>query len=333
MPNWSFDQLPVAYRTAGWKKHRFFWASLVALVGGAGFICLGPSASSAEERTAAQDQVAAGQTQPASEETAATPDDRPADSAQTFLYEPTTSYEERNIRGWRVLVHKSLLDQHRELGERGLELLDFQLYQITRAVPEPALEKLRQIPIWVEFDNPRVICACYHPSRQWLRANGFNPEKAGSVEIGNIRRFLQWTHDQPWMVLHELAHGYHHRFLGGYGNPEIARAWREAVAAGLYDSVLHCRGHREPAYAKKNPEEYFAELSEAWFGANDFYPFVRAEVAHHDPKGAELLNKLWGTRYRIPERRQPAGEVTRAPAEPPAPAEGEKSEVDPTDAG
>ncbi|MCS7239001.1 MAG: hypothetical protein NZ899_12145 [Thermoguttaceae bacterium] len=255
--------------------------------------------------------------QPAEEQPSALTPPASGQSPEKLPYEPTTNYEERTIRGWRVLVHKSLLEQHREVGQEGLELLDFQLYQITRAVPEPALEKLRQIPIWVEYNNPRVVCACYHPSRRWLRANGFNPEKAGSVEIGNIRRFLQWTHDQPWMVLHELAHGYHHRFLGGYGNPEIVRTWQEAVDAGLYDSVLHCRGHHEPAYAKKNAEEYFAELSEAWFGANDFYPFVRAEVARHDPKGAELMNKMWGTRYRIRGGAPPAGE--KEPAVP-APA-------------
>lgn len=213
---------------------------------------------------------------------------------QALPYEPTSNYEHRTIRGWSVLVHKSLLEEHAELGQKVLELIDFQLYQITRAVPKPALEKLQQIPIWVEYADPRHPCACYHVSRRWLRANRFNPEKAGSVEIANSRRFLEWTRDQPWMLLHELAHGYHHRFLGGYDNPEIAAAWKAAVDAGLYDEVLHCRGSRRPAYAKNNPQEYFAELSEAWFGVNDFYPFVRAEVMEHDPRGAELLRRLWG---------------------------------------
>ena len=45
--------------------------------------------------------------------------------------------------------------------------------------------------------------------------------------------------------------------------------------------------------ALNNPQEYFAELSEAWFGANDFYPFVRPEVQQHDPEMAKLLKKLW----------------------------------------
>ena len=40
--------------------------------------------------------------------------------------------------------------------------------------------------------------------------------------------------------------------------------------------------------------EYFAESTEAFFGTNDFYPFVRAELKQHDPKMFDLLWKLWG---------------------------------------
>ncbi len=209
-------------------------------------------------------------------------------------YEPTENYHERIIRGWRVLVHRSLLEEHRELSDRVLELLDIQLYAIVRTVPERAVDKLREVPIWVEHSSTRVTCACYHPSRGWLKAHGMNPDKAGAVEIGNAETFLAWTLSQPSMVLHELAHAYHHRFLGGYDNPEIKAAWHQAVESGKYLRVLHWGGSRRRAYAIENPQEYFAELSEAWFGVNDFYPFVRAEVIQHDPEGAKLLRKLWG---------------------------------------
>jgi hypothetical protein len=43
-----------------------------------------------------------------------------------------------------------------------------------------------------------------------------------------------------------------------------------------------------------NDQEYFAELSEAYFGTNDIYPFVRAEVREHDPEGYRMLRKVWG---------------------------------------
>ncbi len=54
---------------------------------------------------------------------------------------------------------------------------------------------------------------CYHADVRWLQKNGLKPEKAGCVEIANVRDFLQWTLRQPWMVLHEMSHGYHQNFI------------------------------------------------------------------------------------------------------------------------
>ena len=39
--------------------------------------------------------------------------------------------------------------------------------------------------------------------------------------------------------------------------------------------------------------EYFAEATEAFFGTNDFYPFVRSELERHDPELFGLLKLLW----------------------------------------
>ena len=97
------------------------------------------------------------------------------------------------------------------------------------------------------------------------------------------------------MVLHELAHGYHHQALDrGFANPEVRAAFERATEGGSYKAVLRSGGEVEPAYALSNPMEYFAEGSEAYFGTNDFYPFVRAELRRHDPALAALLGKLWG---------------------------------------
>ena len=43
-----------------------------------------------------------------------------------------------------------------------------------------------------------------------------------------------------------------------------------------------------------NSKEYFAESTEAYFGVNDFYPFVRAELKEHDPTMFSLMETLWG---------------------------------------
>ncbi len=210
-------------------------------------------------------------------------------------FTPTTRYETRTIEGWDVLVGADLLRDEPVLAERTLTLLRHQLYQITRVVPSAAVEKLRKVRIWVEEEERHHPCMAYHPDAGWLRAHDMNPEKARCVEVANARNFLKWTKDQPWMVLHELAHAYHHQFLpDGFDNADVRDAHREAVAAKAYDSVLRINGDRVAAYAATNPMEYFAEGTEALLGTNDFYPFVRAELRQHDPRLHDLLRKAWG---------------------------------------
>ncbi|HEX4590262.1 MAG TPA: hypothetical protein VH120_10065 [Gemmataceae bacterium] len=203
-------------------------------------------------------------------------------------------YTAEQVEGWRVLVHKNLeAPDRRALRNDVLRLLADHLYRVSRVVPGPALDKLRQIPIWIEVAHPRHQCMCYHPSAIWLATHGMNPEKAGAVEIANCKNFLTWTHQQPWMVLHELAHGYHNRFLGE-DNADIRTAYQSAVESKAYESVLHIDGRKQRHYALSNDKEYFAEASEAYFGTNDFYPFVRAELKQHDPRGFAVMEKVWG---------------------------------------
>jgi hypothetical protein len=209
-------------------------------------------------------------------------------------WDPITAYHERQIEGWRVLVHQKLdCEEQRKLFDDTMQLLGDHLYRISRVVPAKALAKLRQVPIWVELNHPRHNCMCYHPSPVWLREHGMNPEKAGSVELANAATFLKWTHEQPWMVLHELAHAYHHKVVG-HDQKELKESFQRAVASKSYEAVLHISGARKRHYALNNVQEYFAEASEAFFGTNDFYPFVRAELKEHDSALFELLRKLWG---------------------------------------
>lgn len=209
-------------------------------------------------------------------------------------FEPTERYESRSIEGWTVLVHRGFLGADPKLAEQALTLLRVQLDRIARRVPGRALEQLRGVRIWVEEREPHHPCMAYHPDAGWLREHGMNPEKARCVEIANARNFLTWTLQQPWMVLHELAHAYHHQFLeGGFENRPLSEAHRKAREGGTYDEVAHVDGRRHRAYALNNPMEYFAECSEAYFGANDFYPFVRPELREHDPEAFELLRRVW----------------------------------------
>jgi len=92
--------------------------------------------------------------------------------------------------------------------------------------------------------------------------------------------------------MHELAHGYHNR-VPGNSYPVIEAAYRNALVAKLYQSVPHINGRKINAYALKNSREYFAELTEAYFGRNDFFPFNRQELAAYDVIGFRMMQGVW----------------------------------------
>ena len=206
-------------------------------------------------------------------------------------FTPTSEYEAIKLHGWPILINPSLESDPRLKAET-LRLLDDHLYRITRKIPPPALDRIRAIPIWVELDMPKTDCMCYHVSTDWLIPNGYNPDKEGAVEVGNARAFLEWTKSQPWMVLHELAHGFHDQVFG-YDDPAIMAAWQNKVDQGDYEEVLHISGKPRKHYALTNQMEYFSETTESYFGCNDFYPFVKGELMQADPWGFELMELTW----------------------------------------
>lgn len=207
-------------------------------------------------------------------------------------YTPTSDYETRVVEGWTLRVHRALLHPTSASGAPALRLLAHRLQELSRALPLEACEALRKSPIWLGLDDGHTLLAEYHASADWLRANGYNPEKAKGVEIGNASRFLKADREQPWVLLHELAHAYHDRVLG-FDHPGILAAYAAAKASGNYEAVLRSTGKTERHYAMTDAKEYFAEGTEAWFGVNDFYPFVRVELEKHDPALARLLEQVW----------------------------------------
>lgn len=208
-------------------------------------------------------------------------------------YDPIDMYERQEIRGWEVRVNKQLLAET-DTADRVLDLLEHRLADVVRFVPGAVVEKLQTVTIWMELENPVQARIHYHPSRSWLEGNGFLPDKARAVEIGSARAFLGSARDQPSVVLHELAHAYHHQFLDdGYQNAALSEAHERAVESADYDEVLHISGRYTRHYGLTTPMEYFAEGVEAYFGTNDFYPFVRAELKEHDPPLYELIERKW----------------------------------------
>lgn len=203
---------------------------------------------------------------------------------------------ERDIEGWTIKVDPSLLNgDHRALGQQALKALANHLQRVTYIVPEAALEKLQALPIWLERHHPELSSMQYHPDRGWLLSHKHDPRLVKHVHIPQAKALLdpQMWAKHPYVVLHELAHAYHDQLLS-FDDPRVIRAFNAAKEGGTYDTVLSHSGNQVRHYAMNNHKEYFAEATEAYFGVNDFYPFVRAELKAHDPNMFELLESIWG---------------------------------------
>lgn len=197
-------------------------------------------------------------------------------------------------------MDSDLIENHGQEWSAVRRELDNHLYRITRVVPDGPLASLRKVTIWIHWSSPETRCMAYHPGPEWLRDHKMNPDMAKGIEIGDAKNFLSWTYEQPWMVLHELAHAYHDQFTAkGFSNDDIRSCYDEAMSSKKYESILHWNGTLAKHYACTNPMEYFAESTESYFGANDFYPFGNAELRTYDPKTFELMKRVWG----VPQKR------------------------------
>jgi hypothetical protein len=206
-----------------------------------------------------------------------------------------TSHTVRKLEGWTVRVDDRLLKAPDDkLGTRALRFLENKLADIKAVVPEDRLKKLQSFTIVLDLTHGKLTAMQYHPSAGWLKANGYSTELAKCVHIPRAadlptRRNIN---EQPWVVLHELAHAYHDQVLG-FDNPRIRDAYERYKKSGRGEKVLLYNGKRVRHYALTNRMEFFAEMTEAYFGVNDFFPFNRAELREAEPEIFALLRDVW----------------------------------------
>lgn len=204
---------------------------------------------------------------------------------------------EKTVRGWTVRIQADLLKEQAEATANALRLLDAQLGQIEKTLPQAVLPELRKVPLYFSLPYPGFRpTAEYHPNSGWLKRNQRDPAMAQAVEFTNVAQFEHENRRMPWFVLHELAHAYHHRVLG-HDDRSISEAFQAAQASGKYENVEQRMGDGQSrmgrSYALSNDKEYFAEGTEAFFGVNDFFPFHADQLKRHDPKLYAVLKRVW----------------------------------------
>lgn len=207
-----------------------------------------------------------------------------------------TAYTNRNVEGWNVRIDNRLLSGDAALlGERALKVLNAKLVDITLIVPEKPLAKLRAITIEMDLDYGGLSPMQYHNDAVWLKDNGYREDLAKCVHIPIAEQLLSSfeNHRMPWVILHELSHGYHDQVLG-FDEPRVKAAWKKFCDSEKYKSVLTSPGYMREHYGRTNQMEFFAEMTETYFGSNDFYPFVTGELKRDEPEIYDLMSEIWG---------------------------------------
>jgi hypothetical protein len=125
---------------------------------------------------------------------------------------------ERSIEGFRVRVDERLLPggADDEVGRAALAFLAAKLADVRIVVPADKLERLRQVTIVLDASCGDLHAMQYHPSGDWLEANGYPRDLEKCVHLPRAADVAtrRNVNEQPWVVLHELAHAYHDQVLG-----------------------------------------------------------------------------------------------------------------------
>lgn len=216
-----------------------------------------------------------------------------------------TAHTNRNLEGWTVRVDNRLLKPpDAALGTRALRFLEAKLVDIKTVVPEDRLRQLQAVTIVLDLSHGKLRSMQYHPDSGWLKQNGYAAELVKCVHIPFAADLptRRNTNEQPWVILHELAHAYHDQVLG-FDDPRILEVYERFKKSGHGEATLLYDGRRVRHYALTNQKEFFAEMTEAYFGVNDFFPFNRAELVTSEPEIYAMLQAIWR-----PEKATPAAE-------------------------
>ncbi len=222
--------------------------------------------------------------------------DAPAEARPPQPAQPA-SRSTRTIEGFSILVDDRLLpgSPDEELGAEALAFLTAKLTEIRIVLPRDKVDALRRVSIVLDKECGTLGSMQYHPSADWLADNGYPRSLEKCVHLPRAADVAtsRNINEQPWVILHELAHAYHDQVLG-FDDVRVLAAWEDFKTSGKGDDALLFNGSRVKHYGLTDQKEFFAEMTEAYFGSNDFYPFNRAQLKTEFPQLFALLSEIWG---------------------------------------
>lgn len=221
-------------------------------------------------------------------------------NAYTSAVETTgEGYKTYTIDGRYVLFEDDLVERD-ALRRKVAEWITIDLKDIELKIPEKAWDSIKHVSIWIDYTTEPTGSltgrgACYFNGPWFLVTYKWPMQKEENIEIFDAYQYIGWRGGfVGQVVLHELGHAYEDQVLNDAERRELVKVYQCAKLSGIYDFVKRTgeAGYKE-AYAMYNYHEYFTELTEAYFGNNDFFPHTAEQLERHDPQGYALIDRLW----------------------------------------
>ena len=224
--------------------------------------------------------------------------------------EPVEGYKKQTIEGFTVLVNDEVFAEGTEkYARKPLDVLALELGMVAKLLTPKAVETLRRLTIWVEWDekvsltNGRegfATAVYYGGSQASVWKDGLHPLKAGNITVLSLKSLTEEhqpkTDSGRCVLLHEMAHAVHYQLLG-QESPALKAAYQQAMQRHLYE---------KERYLCTNEVEFFAEATCAYFNQLDYFPRTRDDLRSHDD-----VTYVQGARCRVGQFRRRAEAGTR----------------------
>jgi hypothetical protein len=222
---------------------------------------------------------------------------------KSYHIEKRWSFKLVKIEGWHIYLENEVA-RNQPIRKQLIELFKNKLKHLNKTLPISSLNELKKINIWISnesnypFRGKERATFVYHVSPEWLKGHLLPKEMVNGIHLINPDTYLndyKAFKNQPMAILHEFSHGYHHECMS-INNIEINKAYNNAKKSRIYEKVKRKGSDKiVKSYALTNSTEYFAELSESYFGENDYYPYTKKELKSYDPVGFAMIEKIWGS--------------------------------------
>ncbi len=203
-------------------------------------------------------------------------------------------YTNYTLNGFNVLIWDDAFEINPTMTNQAKNLLEDKLYDFTQLnIDQTKIDSLQTVPIFLDWNTSDVSIATYYKSN----TIGTISQKFKCIAIRNIGFFIASANNEN-VVVHELAHAYHDQFASSSDNYTINNAYNNAVTNNLYQNIwtLDAGGNyfmTDEPYLMTNRDEYFAELTEAYFDINVTFPFFYTQISY-DPDAVNMLTSIWG---------------------------------------